>query len=228
MKGSDGTGWARRRLLLRAGAALGAGSLPLAVQKVLASGERPPGLYRVEGEVRINGAPAALGQRVRAGDIVETGPRGQAVFVVGRDAFLVRPESRVETAGRELYIDVLRLATGKIVSVFGNGARRIETPTATIGIRGTGIYIEAETVRTYVCTCYGVAELQARERPELRETVTTTRHDQPRYIYADRTMPVGEMIGKAPVINHTDEELVMLEALVGRTPPFVGSRGPRY
>jgi hypothetical protein len=28
------------------------------------------------------------------------------------------------------------------------------------------------------------------------------------------------MIEKAPVVNHTDEELIMLESLVGRTVPF--------
>ena len=36
------------------------------------------------------------------------------------------------------------------------------------------------------------------------------------------------MIDGAPVINHTDAELTMLEALVGRRPPFLDSGGPRY
>jgi len=44
----------------------------------------------------------------------------------------------------------------------------------------------------------------------------TERHDAPRYIYAS-----GEqLIVKAPMINHTDDELFMLEALVGRMPGF--------
>jgi len=34
--------------------------------------------------------------QVRAGDSVITGPNGDVVFVVGRDAFMIRPESRVE------------------------------------------------------------------------------------------------------------------------------------
>ena len=221
---------ARRRWLLHAVASLGAVSLPLAIRRALAMGERPaaPGLYRVEGDVRVNGNTAQGGFLVRPGDVIETGVRSEAVFIVGRDAYLLRAGSRLETAGKEMLIDSLRIVTGKLLSVLGPGARRIETPSATIGIRGTGIYVEAEPDRTYVCTCYGVADLEPRDRPDLRETVTTRHHEQPRYIRTGSTMPVDDMIGKAPVINHTDAELVMLEALVGRRPPFLDAGAPPY
>ena len=68
--------------------------------------------------------------------------------------------------------------------------------------------------------------MQASNLPEARETVQTTHHDAPRYVYAQGEMPI-KMIAVAPVINHSDTELVMLEALVGRKPPFVGS-GTQY
>jgi len=220
----------RRRWLLRAAALGGVSAVTLAIQRALAAGERPvaPGLYRIEGQAAVNGRAAKPGQLIRPGDVVETGARGQAVFVVGRDAYLLRAGGRVETAGSDALVYVLRLATGKLLSVLGPGAKRIETRTATIGIRGTGIYVEAEPERTYVCTCYGTAELQSRDRPEVRETVTTRHHEQPRYIYGGESMPVAQMMGKAPVINHTDAELIMLESLVGRKPPFVDSGGPPY
>ena len=223
-------GKARREWLLRTVASLGISAFPGAVRHALAMGERPaaPGLYRVEGDVRVNGRPAAAGQLVRPGDVIETGVRSQAVFVVGRDAYLLRAGSRLETAGKEMLINSLRIVTGKLLSVLGTGARRIETPTATIGIRGTGIYIEAEPDRTYVCTCYGTADLEPHGRPDLRETVTTQHHEQPRYIRTGSAMPVDDMMAKAPVINHTDAELVMLEALVGRRPPFLDSGAPPY
>ena len=222
-------GKARRRWLLGTVASLGTAALPGAVRHVLAMGERPaaPGLYRVEGDVRVNGRPAGAGRLIRPGDIVETGPRSQAVFVVGRDAYLLRAGSRLETVGREMLIDTLRVVTGRLLSVLGPGARRIQTPTATIGIRGTGIYVEAEPGRTYVCTCYGTADLQSTEKPDERETVTTTHHDQPRYVYG-KSMPSIRMIEGAPVINHTDAELTMLEALVGRRPPFLDAGAPPY
>jgi hypothetical protein len=229
MTAQRGIGEARRQWLLRTATLLGAAAVPLAVRQALAAGEQLPtqGFYRVEGEVRVNGRAAAQGGLVRPGATIETGANGQAVFVVGRDAFLLRGASRVETGGQR-YIDTLRLVTGKLLSVFDRGVRRIETQTVLVGIRGTGIYVEAEPGRSYVCTCYGVAALQSRDQPRVTETVSTRHHEQPRYIHAGRTMPAIEMIGPAPVINHTDAELVMLEALVGRKPPFFASGGPPY
>ena len=38
---------------------------------------------------------------------------------------------------------------------------RLTTQTATIGIRGTGVYVEAEPSQTYFCTCYGIADVAA-------------------------------------------------------------------
>jgi hypothetical protein len=217
----------RRRLMLRI-SALGLAGVLASERSALAQGERPAGLYRAQGSVRVNGKPARQGAALRPGDTVEAGARSQAVFVIGRDAFLLRADSRVETSGSGLFADVLRLATGKLLSVFASGERRLEAPTAVIGIRGTGIYIEAEPRRTYVCTCYGEAVLQPRDRPEARETVATRHHEQPRYIYSDRAMPPGQMMQRAPVINHTDAELILLESLVGREPPFVKAGGPPY
>ena len=219
----------RRRWLFRAVASAGVAFVPSAIRQALAMGEHPaaPGLYRVEGDVRVNGRPAQAGFLVRPGDVIETGARSEAVFVVGRDAYLLRAGSRLETAGKEMLINSLRVITGKLLSVLGPGARRIATPSATIGIRGTGIYVEAEPDRTYVCTCYGTAELQSSLKPDERETVTTKHHDQPRYIYG-ASMPGIKMIEGAPVVNHTDAELVMLEALVGRKPPFLESGAPPY
>ena len=44
------------------------------------------------------------------------------------------------------------------------------------------------------------------------------------YALAGRA-PFSHLIYPAPVINHTDQELIMLEALVGRVPPFMGKPG---
>jgi len=196
--------------------------MPLLLRDALAASRRPSGMVDVTGEVLVNGRPAKPGAALKPGDGVATAPGSSAVFVLGRDAFLIRESSELLTAGNSVLAGSLRLVTGKLLSVFGRGSRRIATPTATIGIRGTGIYIEAEAERTYVCTCYGLVDLQASNMPEARETVSTTHHDAPRYIYARGEMPI-KMIEQAPVVNHTDAELIMLEALVGRKPPFVGS-----
>ena len=192
----------------------------LHLRAALAAGTLPPGVAQIKGDVRINGKPAEHGQRVAPGDVIVTGGNGELVFVAERDAFLARANSRIEfgSAAARGAATVLRVLTGAILSVFESGARReIRTTTATIGIRGTGIYVEAEAQRTYACTCYGEAVLTPVDDPAAAETVRTHRHDQPRYIYG-KGMP--QMMAAAPVVNHTDAELQMLEALVGRKVPF--------
>ena len=62
------------------------------------------------------------------------------------------------------------------------------------------------------------------DEPSARETVRTTHHEQPRYVMA-RGAP--QMLMRAPVINHSDAELVLLESLVGRKPPFLALPGYR-
>ena len=179
----------------------------LLVREALAQGRVEKGVQRRSGDVRISG------------DTISTGRDGQLVFVVGKDAMMVRPNSSLT-----LVTNGFRLATGALLSVFAPGeSKQLRTPTATIGIRCTAAYIEAEPNRTYVCTCYGEAVLEPLAEPAARETVRTRHHEQPRYIMAKGS---PQMLMPAPVINHTDAELEMLEALVGRKPPFAG--GPPY
>ena len=191
------------------------------LRNALAAGSVEKGVYRVRGDVRINGTPAKEGMDVKAGDVITTGPGSETVFVAGKDAFLIRANSRVEAQGAlgALVLTGLRVITGAMLSVFAPGEpKTLRTATATIGIRGTAVYLEAEETRTYVCTCYGEAEIISVADPSARETVRTTRHEQPRYV-----MGTGapQMLMGAPVINHTDVELTMLESLVGRRTPFV-------
>ena len=220
-----GDNFARRRREWLKRALLGGAIVPL-LRDALAARTPSSGVIMSRGEVLINGSAAKTGSLVTPGDSVVTATGGAAVFVVGKDAFLLRENSELRTAGSGMLIASLRLVTGKLLSVFGRGRRSIATPTATIGIRGTGIYLEAEAERTYACACYGVVDLQASNMPAARETVKTTHHEAPRYIYAHGEMPI-KMIEAAPVKNHGDAELIMLEALVGREPPFVGS-GKQY
>jgi hypothetical protein len=224
-RGSDAAFGRRRRDWLKRGL-LGAAAMPLLLREALAARKQPEGMVMIKGGVQVNGGAARSGTLVKPGDRVVTAAGGIAVFVVGADAFLLRENSELHTAGSDLLLASLRLVTGKLLSVFGRGRRVITTPTATVGIRGTGVYVEAEAERSYVCTCYGEVDLQARNMPAARETVSAMHHDAPRYVYAQGEMPI-KMIAAAPVINHSDAELIMLEALVGREPPFVGA-GRQY
>jgi len=120
-------------------------------------------------------------------------------------------------------ISGLRLLTGKLLSVSRNAQMRVTTATSVIGIRGTGWYAESDPEQSYFCTCYGAAEIAASNDPGSRETVVATHHDRPLYILGKSA--AGRSIRNAPFINHTDQELMLIEALVGREPPFVFPKG---
>lgn len=228
-----------RRALLKSLAAAGllaryggAGGLMGFLQRALANGAAPlsAGLHKIEGNVTVNGRPARPGQAIKPGDRIVTGPDGEATYVIDRHAFLQRGASSVEF-GRGA-ADFMRVLSGRILSVFGPGERQIRFSTATIGIRGTACYIEEEPAtaerraRTYFCLCYGEAKVTPSAAPEQWETLLTTHHDHPLYIHDDAAMP-STMV-TAPVINHSDAELLLLENLVGRWPPFHGQPGFEY
>ena len=232
----------RRRVLIEALAAgFASAALPLASafgQGVFGSrpAKLPPGqsIYRLTGTATVNGAAANLQTVVRPGDTVQTGKDSEMVFAVGGQAMILRAESRLSleregSAAAALLLSALRLVTGKLLSVSRGAQFRVHTPTATIGIRGTGFYAEADPEQTYFCTCYGMTEIAANNDPESRDAVSAKHHDRPLYIAA--RAPAGRAIRAAPFINHTDQELMLIETLVGRTPPFVFPKdsygGPR-
>lgn len=219
----------RREFLYLAAGGTGLATV-LAIHWSHAMGPKPEfqGVHRLSGKVTINGQPASVRMPVNPGDTITTGADGTVIFVVGVDAYLLRENSTLTVEGEPSLIRRLTLKAGKLLSVFApnRAERRFQTVTATVGIRGTGLYMEADPDKTYVCTCYGTTVLAVADKPDTGETIVTKHHEAPRYIY-----PAGsgreELIVKAKVINHTDDELIMLEWLVGRRPPF-GSSGSSY
>lgn len=223
----------RRRLLIQALAA-GLFSAGLPGANALAAGifgskptRLPAGqsIYRISGQVTVNGQEATLETRINPGDTVQTAKGSEIIFVVnGGHSMILRDGSHLviepgKNVSGSLLINGLRLLTGKLLSVSRNAAMRVNTPTATIGIRGTGFYVESDPELTYFCTCYGITDVAANADPESKTTVEAMHHDRPIYIVKDAVQ--GKNIRDAPMINHTDQELALIEALVGRTTPFV-------
>jgi len=219
----------RRRLLIQALAAglfttvlPGGGTLAAEVFGT-GSSKLPAGrsIYPMSGKVLVDGNPATLETRIFAGSTVETLKDGEIVFVVGENAMILRGGSRLDLRTEQkgsMLIDGLRMVAGKLLSV-SRRPMQVETLTATLGIRGTGFYVESEPQQTYFCTCYGATDIAANDDKESRDTVVAKQHDKPLYILAGAKP--GQSIRRAPFINHTDQELMLIESLVGRTPPFV-------
>lgn len=223
----------RRRLLIQALAA-GLFSSGLPGANALAAsifGSKPTRLpagqsiYSISGQATVNGKEATLETRIKPGDTVQTEKSSEIIFVVnGNHSMILRGDSHLvmepaKDAPGSLLINGLRLLTGKLLSVSRNTQMRVSTAAATIGIRGTGFYVESDPELTYFCTCYGITDIAANTDPESKTTVESKHHDRPLYIVKDAEQ--GKNIRNAPMINHTDQELALIEALVGRTTPFV-------
>ncbi len=223
----------KRRQALRwllTGGSLGLLPFPVLIKAALAMGRHgfAPEMRQVKGEVRINGQPARVGSPVNYGDVVTTGSPGEAIFILDRAVYLLRENTRIELPAEpgetlsEKAEKIVKLTRGKVLAVLSKSRTRFATPTAVVGIRGTGLYLEADQEKTYVCICYGQAILGSAVTGKVLEDVKTRHHESPRYIYKS-IRGNGRLIAKAPVINHTDAELILLESMVGRKPPFANS-----
>lgn len=206
-----------RRDWMRMVAAGGAGAASMRIAEALAKGDVPPGINQLDGTATVNGRAAHVGTPVSVGDRIATGRGSQAVIVIGGDAFLVRAKSAIETKGSAGVLMELVIASGQVLSVFAKKPVAIKAANASIGIRGTGAYIEVNPDSVYFCLCYGEALV---EGPGMdgAKLVKTKHHEEPLLLRDDG----GVMrVEPGPFLNHTDAELVMLEALVGREPPFM-------
>ncbi len=195
------------------------------IQEALAKGDSPvvSGIQSLTGSATINGRDAKVGSAVNPGDKVATGKDSLAVVVVGKDAYLLRDGTNVtfeQSKSSPGVLETVLISTGKVLSVFAkrtDGGVRVRAANATIGIRGTGCYIEVQEARTYFCLCYGEAAIDGVGMAQSK-IIKTTHHESP--VWLDDRGGVMK-VENAGFVNHNDNELIMLEKLCGREPPFV-------
>jgi hypothetical protein len=202
----------RRQFLISAAALPFAAIIPL--KAYAATGK----IHAIEGDVLINKTKINSATVIKNGDEIVVSKNGKLVFSMGEDAFLVRGGSTLQVYSEEgsVLVSALRLVGGAMLGVFGKRKKttRIFTATATIGIRGTAVYAAVTPDKLYTCTCYGHTDLIVGLE---REDVLATHHNA----HVVTTNSRGNSQMKAfEVIDHNDDELRMLEALVGRKPLF--------
>jgi hypothetical protein len=202
----------RRQFLISAAA------LPLVAIIPLKAYAATGKIHAIEGDVLINKTKINSATVIKNGDEIVVSKNGKLVFSMGEDAFLVRGGSTLQVYSEEgsVLVSALRLVGGAMLGVFGKRKKttRIFTATATIGIRGTAVYAAVTPDKLYTCTCYGHTDLIVGLE---REDVLATHHNA----HVVTTNSRGNSQMKAfEVIDHNDDELRMLEALVGRKPLF--------
>jgi hypothetical protein len=209
--------WRREALKkMAASGALGAAGLSGLIAEALAKGDIPPGVNQLEGTATVNGRAAQVGTPVALGSTISTGQNSRAVIVVGKDAFLMRAHTVIEIQGNDGVLSELGVATGRVLSVFAKKPVAIKAATASIGIRGTGAYLEISPEDVYFCLCYGEAVVAGPNMAD--KLVKTTHHESPLLLDTRAPAMTAE---PGPFRNHSDDELIMLEALCGREPPFM-------
>lgn len=202
--------WYTRRVFVQAAAAwLASGGYAAAMT------QQRSNVVEAQGDLLVNGRKLQPEQAIQAGDMVETGPGSRLVFVVGESAFQARPNSRFafEAGDSPHIVRTLRLLSGGIVSVWGTGApRQIAMPHLIAGIRGTGTYAEVfaeQERRSYLCNCYGMVEMRNGVQQVLSQS------DYHQAYWGEASPRNGLLLTPAPAINHQDEELEALAALLG-------------
>lgn len=211
--------WFQRRDMLKAAAAwvaLGGYGAAVAQQR--------SNVVQLTGDATVNGSRLLAGQTVQTGDQIQTGPGASLMFVIGNAAFQVRQNTllTVERGNTLNAVSLLRLLTGAVVSVWGKGSNRaIVMPTLTAGIRGTGVYAEVfadQGGRNYFCNCYGTVDVSSAS--EKKTSVA-------QYHQSFWSEPGDGRLSPAKAINHTDEELEFLAALIDQrtTWQIMGKKG---
>ena len=179
-------------------------------------------IFELRGKVLVNGVQATRETKILPTDKVETSQGAMLIAAIGGTAFIMRERTSMELDGKEALVRGMRLLSGKLLTVFGKRKQgehaQMRTAVATIGIRGTGVYAEADPDKTYLCTCYGNTEITSAQDPTQTENIIATHHDAPKYVLAEPDN--GKRIIPAPFLNHTDLELMTIEAIVGREVPF--------
>jgi hypothetical protein len=204
-----------RRRFVTSSAALGAGALlplPAAAQAQWGT------VHELAGRVLLNGRPMTRNSAIQPGQTITTEGDGHIWFTLAGDAFFLRPgsELRLSPSVRDSVIDALRLITGALGATFRRGAERsVIAQTVTIGIRGTGIYVQTAPEATYVCTCFGTTELSSLSGADATR-VSATHHSGRMIQRGDTRIRDAEM----SLMPHTDEEMSRLERLAGRPYPF--------
>ncbi len=202
----------RRKFLISAAA------LPLAaivpIQALAASSV----IHELQGMVTVNKKPLTRASTIKNGDEIIVSPDGKLVFSIGEDAFLVRGGSTLQVYAEQnsVLVSALRLVNGAMLGVYGKRktTTRVFTATATIGIRGTAVYVAVTPEKLYTCTCYGHTDLIV----GLEKADVIATHHNAHVVATGKNG--GSQMKAFEVIDHTDDELRMLEALVGRKPIF--------
>ena len=163
-------------------------------------------IHRLQGHVWVNGIEADRQTPIHFGDRILTGVNSRVILSLDQNVYSIHSRSALKLPEQSKNF-TLKVLYGAFLAAFRHDTHKtIETQTAVLGVRGTGLYIDTEQPQPYLCLCYGDVDHQGTHiHADYHKAVTINRQS-------------GALTGSS-MLGHTDDELRELEALVGRTPP---------
>lgn len=167
-------------------------------------------VHKMRGKIMINGKIIDTHAQVKSGDLIETADKSELIFKLHKDAYKIKANSKVKIhSAKADGAGLLEVLGGAMLAVFGKSNKRIQTPVATIGIRGTGVFIAVNEQRSHFCTCFGETDIEAgNNKMQIKAT-----HHQAKHIGQDRHIVDADMFG------HHDHELQELATIAGQALP---------
>ena len=102
------------------------------------------------------------------------------MFVDAKDAFLLRSNTilKIKHHKNKKRIVGFEVIKGGVLSVFSKKKRKIRTPSALIGIRGTGVYIEVDKEKSFSGTIYEIDSWNAEKFFKKREDLVKKKEEE--------------------------------------------------
>ena len=179
----------------------------------------------IEGDVSMNGSPAAFGDEVLPGAVLTTAKDSicQIVFnarnIIHMAAgttlrFNGEALSRGATLQKGTIAMVLRNLNPFTTAKPGDELRfTIKTSTTVAGVRGTCFLVAVEDENnTYVCACNGVLHLEG-VGGEFTRNLASSHHREVRITRSGS----GISVNAAPLLYHTDQDVEAIAARIGET-----------
>ena len=163
-------------------------------------------IHNLQGQVWINGVAANRQTPIHFGDRILTGANSRVTLSLDENIYTIHSRSALKLPEQSKNF-TLKVLYGAFLAAFRHDTHKtIQTQTAVLGVRGTGLYLDTEQPQLYLCLCYG----------DIDHDGTHIHADYHKAVNIDRQ---SGALTESTMLGHSDDELRELEALVGRTPP---------
>jgi hypothetical protein len=172
----------------------------------------------LEGQVTIDGKPAAIGDTIPLGATVATAAQSlceiefnmKNVIRLGENTTFVFNPGNLQQ-GSELKKGTLALVLKNISTVAGAARFTVRTPSAVAGVRGTTFFINAVDAKTtYVCSCNGSVHVEDLAGGSARDMVSA--HHK---AYLFTSTAAGVSVADSTLLYHSDAEMEKLAGDIG-------------